>query len=679
MILFTALVVNLISCSDNNVVTDGGDTGNAPVIDLPEGANQGEIMVKFKAEYASQLNRISTRAIGGVVTRSGLFSMDAVLETIGTDNLHRVFPIDSKTEERTRKAGLDLWYVIHFDESMDLKEVATKLSGVVEVAKVQYCSNIQRSYSPNIKPIAFSKGAGNSLRAVSRSVDRAAFNDPRLISQWGLINTGFLRENTTNDRGDQIVSGTQGVDVGCGEAWKLCTGDPSIIVAVLDEGVMFRHPDLAANMWTNEKETFGSNKDEDGNGYAGDRYGYNFVEDKGLITYDDANDTGHGTHVAGTIAAVNNNGEGVCGVAGGDGSPNSGVKIMSCQVFSGAYGVTIYKEAQAVKYAADNGAVVLQCSWGYNSAKSNPLFAPPGYSSDQEWLASCPLEKEAFDYFIHNAGSPNGVIDGGIIVFAGGNESAPMAGYPGAYPDYISVAAVAADGTPSWFSNYGTGIKISAPGGDGDYHKCVQGSILSTLPPSANEGEYYGYMEGTSMACPHVSGVVALGLSYAAKLHRHVRADDYQKLVLAAVKSSSPESYFSEIKNYYAYYNTYGPITLMQMEPSEYRGKMGTGLIDAYTLLKAVEGAGVEMTVPNMFVTVNGTSKINYTQYFTNSSKLTFTCTLNDATIASMTTTDNVTFTLKGLKSGSTKATVTASNGTKKDFYITVRANNGWM
>ena len=134
------------------------------------------------------------------------------------------------------------------------------------------------------------------------------------------------------------------------EAWKTCKGDPSIIVAILDEGVMYTHPDLAANMWCNPGESVqGAQTDGDGNGYEGDLHGYNFVTESGDITWTDANDTGHGTHVAGTIAAVNNNGIGVSGVAGGDGTPNSGVKIMSCQVFSGQNSVTLAGEARAIK------------------------------------------------------------------------------------------------------------------------------------------------------------------------------------------------------------------------------------------------------------------------------------------------------------------------------------------
>ena len=227
---------------------------------------------------------------------------------------------------------------------------------------------------------------------------------------------------------------------------------------------MFNHPDLKGNMWINEGEKLYADTDKDGNGYKDDVYGYNFVNNTGIISWMEAEDSGHGTHVAGTIAAMNGNNEGVCGIAGGDGPENPGVRIMSYQVFSGINGVTLDAEARAIKYAADNGAVILQCSWGYNSSLANMIEGySPGPGSEEEWENMYPLEKEALDYFVNNAGSPNGVIDGGLAIFAAGNEYAGMAAFPAAYSKCVSVSAVAADFTPASYSNYGEEVTISAP------------------------------------------------------------------------------------------------------------------------------------------------------------------------------------------------------------------------
>jgi subtilisin family serine protease len=143
--------------------------------------------------------------------------------------------------------------------------------------------------------------------------------------QWHLINNGDMF--TTGEK----VKSVKDADVQCEQAWKYSTGDESVIVAVLDEGIFVEHPDLVDNIWVNEGEINRSTEDNDGNGYKGDYHGYNFAHDIGLITWNDAYDSGHGSHVAGVISAQNGNGIGISSVAGGD-SQNSGVKIMVCQI-----------------------------------------------------------------------------------------------------------------------------------------------------------------------------------------------------------------------------------------------------------------------------------------------------------------------------------------------------------
>ena len=466
------------------------------------------------------------------------------------------------------------------------------------------------------------------------------------------------------------------------KAWELTTGDPSIIVAVLDEGVDVAHPDLKASMWVNEGEIWKSHEDNDGNGYAGDVHGYNFVGKHGVISVDSRYDTGHGSHVAGVIAASNNNGLGISSIAGGNGS-EPGVKIMSCQIFSGMYAGTVLEEVRAIKYAADNGAVILQCSWGYISGAANPFEWTPQYSTDEEWEYYNVLERKALDYFIHNAGSPDGVIEGGLAIFAGGNEAAPAASYPGAYPDFVAVAATAGDFTPAVYSNYGPGTTISAPGGDQDYywdyvdedHRLGEvGCVLSTLPFHVSESGY-GYMEGTSMACPHVSGVAALGLSYAAKLRKHFKAKDFIELLY---QTATPiDQYMTGIKQYKKYIiDLEGSSPMMSFSMNSFKGGMGHGQVNAYGLLKAIEGAGVDMTFPNIFVAEGGQAVAIPSMYMDGSS---FSVSVSDASIATAEIVDGKMI-IKGLKAGQTEASVTGSRTDR--FVITVREGakgNGWL
>ena len=270
-----------------------------------------------------------------------------------------------------------------------------------------------------------------------------------------------------------------GADINVQRVWdELTVGDPNVIVSVVDTGIDFEHADLAANCL--ETGHINTNRP------------------------DSPIETGtHGTHVAGTIAAVSNNGVGVAGIAGGNAKGGlPGVKLMSCQIFGSGGGGN---GPQAIKWGADHGAVISQNSWGYNY-DSNDDGVLTGSELERALKAKIDkVLKDAIDYFIKYAGCddqgeqlPDSPMKGRVVIFAAGNDGIRN-GCPANYEEVIAVGAVGKNGRRASFSNYGDWVDVSAPGQ----------SICSTVP-----NNQYSYLSGTSMACPHVSGVAALIVSY---------------------------------------------------------------------------------------------------------------------------------------------------------------------
>lgn len=441
-------------------------------------AVEGWIRIKLSDEVSSQLRT-------GVFTRgefeSGDERIDAVARELGATEIRRVFADGGRFAERRRRYGLHLWYDIRFDESVPVTRAGEAFAAT---EGIEYCEPIYGITLADVTEFVPADAVYVPSAAVPAGAEPLPFDDPMLANQWHYHNDGSVKGSVA------------GSDINLFEAWKTETGNPNVIVAVMDSGVEWNHPDLAANMWVNELELNGAARtDNDGNGYKNDVYGYNFVTGSGAI-----HPEMHGTHVAGTVSAVNNNGIGVCGVAGGSGK-GDGVRIMGCQVIQGEFSVPMY-DADCYVYAADNGAVISQNSWAWGG-----LNALPGAFAT------------AFDYFIDNAGmddtdgdgvndTQTGPMRGGIIICAAGNIGSEVQ-FPAADSRTIAVGAVGVDYSLQDYSNRGPEVDIVAPGGvaAGPANK----QVLSTVLTSSGS---YVTTYGTSMACPHVSGVAALIVSH---------------------------------------------------------------------------------------------------------------------------------------------------------------------
>tara|TARA_Y100000768_G_C23991331_1_gene693645 strand:- start:10516 stop:12195 length:1680 start_codon:yes stop_codon:yes gene_type:complete len=322
----------------------------------------------------------------------------------------------------------------------------------------------------------------NQLDITDVLTNNFATHDPMYNKLWGLENTG---NNEPQSRGtNSSPSGVAGADVNALAAWNITKGDRSIKIAVIDTGVDYNHEDLRDNMWVNTAEANGKpGVDDDGNGYVDDIHGYDFANNDG----DPMDGNGHGTHCSGTIAAEHDNNKGIAGVM-------SQAQIVAIKFLTDQGSGSTDDAISAINYATKIGVDIMSNSWGGG-----------GHSRALEEAIELARDRG----IIFTAAAGNSASD---------NDTDPQ--YPANYPvdNIISVAAHNYNNQLASFSCYGSDtVHVAAPGRN----------ILSTTP-----GNTYSVYSGTSMATPHVTGVIGLYLSHHGKVNPKVVRD---KLMASSV------------------------------------------------------------------------------------------------------------------------------------------------
>jgi len=615
----------LVSCSEMNPTIDKSTPDSGPVmINVSPDAVRGEVLVKVSEGAATKAGIDDA----GAMVEESLLNVE---EVIGEAKFERLFTVDPRFEERTKAEGLDRWFCIEFDESISPDVMAEALHGCNCFDVIECSLPLREDFEESDCDFPIAKASGN-VAATS------PFNDPYVnqLRQWDFNNTGLVGN----------ITSVAGADCNVYRAWELSTGSPDVIVGVFDQGVKYDHEDLADNMWVNEGEIPDNGVDDDGNGYVDDIYGWNFIDNTGKLTFSSSNS--HGTHVAGTISAVNNNEIGVCGIAGGSGKKD-GVKIMSLQILgaseSGNSGAGTSGKIRAMKYAADNGAVISQNSWGYST----------GSISLETWkFGVYSAYTDAVRYFIKYAGigkdgTQTGPMAGGIVVCSCGNDAtADLLHYPSCDPNVIAVASTGMKGTPASYTNYATWVTISAPGGNAADNS-QYGQIYSTTINEEEDGTTlsgYGYKQGTSMATPHVSGALALAISYywGAEHNTGLTPDKLRNALISSSKDVN------------------------QYCTDAYKGKMGIGALDTYALLRAVKTG--DIALPEVSIAKGETKTIDLSQYSISTNA--FTVKVKDSTVASLSISRGV-LSVTGLASGKTTAVVSDAKATERELSITVK------
>ena len=490
------------------------------VVDRPDqpsflGWAPGQLIVKFKTNSDVNVDRVNKARLHDGGLSLGIPSLDALAQKYKVVEMRQMFKGAKPEVVNGEDFDLSHHYVVHFDEDANLDEVMQAYLSDPDVESVE-------------------KNGIHSFYATP--------NDGYYSYQWHL--------NQSNDH-----------DVDAPEAWNIETGSTSTIVALLDSGTRYYHPDLGGanasptnpgasrgNMWINTAELNGSSGvDDDGNGYVDDWIGWDFIdgvsncwsgEDCSTPDNDPRDFNGHGTHTAGIMAMLTNDGYGMAGIAGGWGNGSqavtgNGIKIMVLRMgYSYNYGgqeygvVMMDAAASAFYYAANNGAKIASCSWG--SSNSGGLGA-------------------AVDYFIAN---------GGIVFVAAGNDGTTTADYLNGRGDCVSVAATDENDAACSFTTYGTWVDISAPGNN------IYSTYHDHTDPNTN---YWAALSGTSMATPLTAGVGAL------------------------VWSRNPTWTASQVKN--QLYSSADNIDAYLS--SQYIGRMGAGRVNAYNAVNTGPAAPV--------------------------------------------------------------------------------------
>lgn len=410
------------------------------------------LALTFQVSQAGSLNTLAEHRVGEVVVKikksNGFTAEASALNAISNLNV-----LDIRTSKTNSQ-----FHTIRIANEQDLSAAITALNSQpsVEYAEPNY---IYRTFQVQAS---------------------ATPNDTDFAKLWGMQNTG-----QPDPKDGQV--GKAGVDIDVTRLWDMgITGKLSTLIAVIDTGVDFTHPDLAANIFTNAGEVAGNGKDDDNNGFVDDVHGYDFANNKG----NGMDDHYHGTHCAGTIAGVGNNGTGVAGV-------NWNASVLPVKFLAADGSGTLEHAVQAIQYATLMKANVMSNSWGGG-----------GFS-------------QALKDAIQEA-SNKGI----VFVAAAGNDSsnndaAPT--YPASYdvPNVIAVAAIDNLEKKAYFTNYGAkSVHVAAPGVN----------IYSTAPNNS-----YKVLSGTSMATPHVSGIVGLLLSHEPTL---TPTDVRERLVKTSVRAT---------------------------------------------------------------------------------------------------------------------------------------------